>query len=347
MKASFRKYKLNFKQSAGTSRGVLHDKLTYFLKLEDQDRTGIGECALFQGLSADDRPDYEEKLQWLCENIALDKDLLFDELHEFPSLKFGLEQAFLSFQNENHYELFPSEFTLGQSGIPINGLIWMGSKDFMFEQIKVKVDQGFSTLKLKIGAIDFQEEIDLMKYIRKHFSSSDMVLRLDANGAFTTQNALEKLKVLSDFDIHSIEQPIRQNQWQAMAVLCQITPVPIALDEELIGVFDPSKKIELLEVIQPQYIILKPSLIGGFLGSDEWIMEAEKRNIPWWITSALESNVGLNAIAQYTFTKENTLPQGLGTGALYKNNISAPLQVDNGLLWYRDVPAHSIWRNPF
>lgn len=347
MKASFRKYRLNFKQSAGTSRGVLHDKLTYFLKLEEGDRRGIGECAVFRGLSADDRPDYEEKLAWLCAHIDYGKDFLYDQLRAFPSIQFGLEQAFLSFRNENPYELFPSAFTRGQRGIPINGLIWMGSKESMFEQIKVKVDQGFSTLKLKIGAIDFQEEMELLAYVRKQFSSSEMVLRVDANGAFTTQNALEKLKALSDFEIHSIEQPIRQNQWQAMAALCQITPVPIALDEELIGVFDRSEKIELLDIIKPQYIILKPSLIGGFLGSDEWIHEAEERQIPWWITSALESNVGLNAIAQYTYPKENALPQGLGTGALYKNNISAPLEVEKGLLWYRDPTKQSRWQNPF
>jgi L-alanine-DL-glutamate epimerase-like enolase superfamily enzyme len=213
----------------------------------------------------------------------------------------------------------------------------MGSESFMKEQIAKKIEAGFSCIKMKIGAIYFQQEINLLKSIRNQFSSKDIELRVDANGAFHPTNALEKLKILSDLDLHSIEQPIKQGQIDAMATLCKKTPLPIALDEELIGVFSVTKKQELLQTINPQYIILKPSLVGGFSGSDEWINLAEKQNIGWWITSALESNVGLNAIAQYTYTKQSIMPQGLGTGSLFTNNFECPMQVNNGQLQYNNL----------
>lgn len=334
IKALYKKHILHFKQASGTSRGVLKTKATYFLILKSNKKEGIGECGLFRGLSIDDRPDYEDKLKWVCENINLDSAYLLNELIEFPSIQFGLEMALKSLKSQDNFKLFPSNFTQSEDSILINGLIWMGSEAFMKQQIKEKIEAGFKCIKMKIGAIDFQQEINLIKSIRNEFTTEDIELRVDANGAFSPLEALEKLKILSDLDLHSIEQPIKQGQIEDMATLCEKTPLPIALDEELIGVFSVTKKQELLQTINPQYIILKPSLIGGFKGSDEWIDFAEKQNIGWWITSALESNIGLNAIAQYTYKKQSVLPQGLGTGSLFINNFDSPLQVKNGTLRY-------------
>ncbi|MFK5982725.1 MAG: o-succinylbenzoate synthase [Flavobacteriaceae bacterium] len=336
IKATYKKYTLNFKLPSGTSRGVLKTKDTYFLFLSENKKKGIGECGLFKGLSIDDRPDYEEKLQWLCNNIQLGLDQLYLELIDFPSIQTGLEIAFKSLNSNNHFEIFPSEFSRGEKSIPINGLVWMGDKDFMKQQISDKLKQGFTCIKMKIGAIDFKTELDLLKSIRKEYMASDIELRVDANGAFLPSEALEKLKWLSDLQLHSIEQPIKKGQWQEMARLCEDTPLPIALDEELIGIFSEEEKIKMIETINPQYIILKPSLIGGFKGSDSWIEKAENNNIGWWITSALESNVGLNAIAQYTFSKNSKLPQGLGTGSLFANNLPSTLEVCNGTLHYNN-----------
>ena len=334
IKATYHKYLLNFKQASGTSRGILRTKETWFLVLEREGKQGFGECGLFRGLSADDRPDYEEKLQWVCNNINLGLDILLTELVRFPSIQFGLEQAFLSLESENPFELFPSDFSKGKEQISINGLIWMGDKSFMQQQIKDKLQQGFTTIKMKIGAIDFDTEIGLLKSIRKEFSAKEIELRVDANGAFLPKKALEKLQRLAELELHSIEQPIKQGQWQEMARLCEETPLPIALDEELIGVFTSEEKEKCITTIQPQYIILKPSLVGGFQGSNEWIQIATNHNAGNWITSALESNIGLNAIAQWTYTLNNPLPQGLGTGSLFTNNIESPLEVTNGSLGY-------------
>jgi len=334
MKASYYKYILNFKQPSGTSRGILKTKETWFIIIDNKGKRGIGECGLFRGLSIDDRPDYEAKLKWACTNITLDLKELLDALIEFPSIQFGLEMAFKSLYGKNSFELFPSNFTRSNASIPINGLVWMGTEIFMKQQIEEKIKAGFSCIKMKIGAIDFKTEIELLKSIRKKFTSKDIELRVDANGAFSPKEALEKLKILSDLEIHSIEQPIKQGQSQEMAKLCEQSPLPIALDEELIGVFSVKKRKELLQTIKPQYIILKPSLIGGFENSSNWISLTKKHQIGWWITSALESNVGLNAIAQYTFKKQSSLPQGLGTGSLFTNNFDSPLQVKNGTLQY-------------
>ncbi|MEN8123940.1 MAG: o-succinylbenzoate synthase [Bacteroidota bacterium] len=343
IKAIYKKYILKFKLPAGTSRGVLNTKETFFLKLINKNRSGIGECALFKGLSIDDTVDYEEKLQWLCDHIHLGKEFLLKELVEYPSIQFGIEQAFLSLQSEDRFELFPSEFSRGKDAISINGLIWMGDKAFMLKQIREKLNSGFSVIKLKIGAIDFKTELELLKYIRKEFTPNEIEIRVDANGAFHPDQALEKLKRLSDFYLHSIEQPIRQSQWEEMAKLCMVTPLPIALDEELIGVFEIKEKIKMLQVIKPQYIILKPGLIGGFGGSEEWIKLAEENGVGWWITSALESNIGLNAIAQFTYTLQNKMPQGLGTGSLFTNNIASPLLVENGALHYKKYSKDHSW----
>lgn len=341
-KATYKKYILKFKQPGGTSRGVLHTKETYFLKINQNSKEGIGECALFKGLSIDDRTDYEEKLQWLCNNIHLDKDYLLKELIEYPSIQFGLEQALLSLKSKDKFELFPSKFTQGKDRISINGLVWMGDKSFMQKQIKDKLATGFTTIKLKIGAIDFESELELLKSIRNEFTVNEIELRVDANGAFHPNDALEKIKRLSELDIHSIEQPIKSNQWEEMAKLCSKTTLPIALDEELIGIFKNSDKEKLIQTIQPQYIILKPSLIGGFQGTDNWINIAKNNNIAWWITSALESNIGLSAIAQYTYILQTKMPQGLGTGSLFTNNIDSPLKVENGSLQYL---KNNIWGN--
>jgi o-succinylbenzoate synthase len=334
MLASYHKYILDFKRPSGTSRGVLTQKETWFIILEENGKKGIGECGILRGLSIDDRPDYEEKLKWTCANIHLGKDKLWEALLEFPSIQFGVEMAFLSLVSETPFLLFPSSFTNNTKSIPINGLVWMGEEAFMKQQIEEKLADGFRCIKLKIGAIDFDKELQLLRFIRQHFTPEQVEIRVDANGAFSSNEALYKLIQLSEFDLHSIEQPIQKNNTDSMAELCKTTPFPIALDEELIGVFTSAEKEELLLKIKPQYIILKPSFVGGFRGTQEWISLAEKHNIGWWITSALESNVGLNAIAQWTFTLNNPMPQGLGTGALYTNNFDCPLQVLQGQLWY-------------
>ncbi len=334
MKATYQKYILNFKNPSGTSRGVLNTKETWFLIVEQDCKKGIGECGILRGLSADDRPDYEEKLTWTCQNIHLGKDKLWEQLIEFPSIQFGVEMAFESLASSNPFLLFPSKFTEGKKTISINGLIWMGEPQFMKQQIEEKLAQGFNCIKLKIGAIDFQKELDLLHYIRANFDEKSIEIRVDANGAFNKMEALNKLNQLSGFELHSIEQPIFIKQYDSMAELCRKTPIPIALDEELIGVFNYSEKEALLQKIKPQFIILKPSFIGGFKGTKEWIDLAEKYQIGWWITSALESNIGLNAIAQWTFLQNNSMPQGLGTGGLYTNNFDCPLEVKNGQLQY-------------
>ncbi|MBS9462103.1 o-succinylbenzoate synthase [Flagellimonas sp. 389] len=337
MKASYTKYTLNFKAPSGTSRGVMTKKETWFLVLQDTKNYGIGECGLLKGLSIDDVPDYESKLSWVCDNIHLGERKLLEALIEFPSIRFGLEQAFLSLGSNHPFELFPSAFTTKESPVLINGLIWMGSEAFMLSQLEQKLKEGFKCIKMKIGAIDFETELKILKSIRANFTVDEIELRVDANGAFSLSSALEKLQKLSECQIHSIEQPIKPNNWETMAELCERTPLPIALDEELIGIQAVTEKEKLLQTIQPQYIILKPSLIGGYAASQEWINFAEQYDIGWWVTSALESNIGLNAIAQWTHTLKTTLPQGLGTGSLYTNNFESPLEVSDGKLFYRSA----------
>lgn len=337
MKASFTQHSLHFKQASGTSRGVLTKKETFLLEITEGDKKGIGECALFRGLSADDVPEYEQKLQWLCENINLDFKVLIHELKGFPSMVFGLEQALENLKHGGDL-YFPSDFTEGKSSIKINGLIWMGSVDFMQKQIEEKLSQGFDCIKLKIG-VDWPSERAIIHQLRKQFPKEQLEIRVDANGAFDFHTAQKVLEELAALDIHSIEQPIKKSQikgqYQEMALLCADTLTPIALDEELIGITEYQDKKHLLETILPQYIILKPALVGGFSGTDEWIALAESLNIPWWITSALESNIGLNAICQYTFTKNNPMPQGLGTGALFTNNFESPLVLKGDQMWYQ------------
>jgi len=325
---------LQFKFPAGTSRGVLLHKPSSFLLLEKDGFRGIGECSTIPNLSIDPVETYSEKLEEVCQllNEGIDADSI--DLSEFPSIAFGLETALLDLIAKGSKCLFPSAFTRGETGIPINGLVWMGDKDFMQKQIREKIAAGYHCIKLKVGALDFETELEIISGIRQQFSPEDIELRLDANGGFTPMDALKKLEKLAAFHIHSIEQPIRQKQLEAMATLCQQSPIPIVLDEELIGVTSEDKEC-ILEKIKPAYIILKPSLVGGFRQSEEWIQLAEKLNIGWWVTSALEANIGLNAIAQWTFTLNSQLPQGLGTGHLYHNNIPSPLAIESANLFYK------------
>ena len=333
MRAHWKKYTLQFKQASGTSRGILRTKDSYFIILEEKDNVGIGECGILRGLSADDTPDYEDRLDRLVREIEEPFDTLYEELKEYPSIQFGLEMALKDLNAKDHI-LFPGRFTEGEALQPINGLLWMGDISFMMDQLKQRLENGFSVIKMKIGALNFQDELDVLNKIRKEFSPSDIEIRVDANGAFTTMEAKQVLNQLAELSVHSIEQPIRRGQWEAMAELCELTPVSIALDEELIGVFDWSQRTNLLKVIKPQYIILKPSFIGGFRGSEHWIEEANKMDIGWWVTSALESNIGLSAIAQWNSTLNNPMPSGLGTGSLYTNNFNSPLYIEKGHIGY-------------
>ena len=335
-KASVEKYVLDFKRPSGTSRGVLTKKDSWFIRIWETKNpaiVGIGEASIIQNLSPEWDEHYEDFLEVVVKNINEYVNEGREGLLAYPSIYFAIETALLDLKNGGEGVVFPSDFVTNQAPIAINGLIWMGSKEYMFEEINEKIEEGYSCLKLKIGAIDFSSELDLLAFIRSKFSKNQLELRVDANGAFSPENSLHQLNELAQFDLHSIEQPIKQGQLTEMAELCAKTPVPIALDEELIGVHSKNEKQALLRKINPHYIILKPSLIGGFRGSDEWIELAESLNIDWWITSALESNIGLNAIAQYTFIKNNPLPQGLGTGQLYTNNIPSGLTISEGKLF--------------
>lgn len=332
--ADFTQHTLKFKKPGGTSRGVLHEKRSWYLIVKQMEKTGIGECGPLKGLSIDNFDEMENKLNEVCLNINDHEYWLKEGLTDFPSIRFGLETALLDLRNGGSRILYPSEFTEGNDFIRINGLIWMGKPDFMLEQVEEKLQLGFHCIKIKIGAIDFEEEIRLLSYIRDHYSAKEIELRVDANGAFSPNEAFDRLERLAELDIHSIEQPIKQNQWNAMEELCRQTPVPIALDEEIIGIRTLEEKQKLLKAVQPQYIILKPSLVGGFKESEEWIEVAEENNTGWWITSALESNIGLNAIAQWTYTLNNPMPQGLGTGQVFSNNIPSPLYLEGEKLYF-------------
>jgi len=334
MKIDIEERVLHFKQPAGTSRGVYTERKSWFVHLSDGDRTGIGECAPLPDLSCDVRPNYVEVLRQFCDDVERTGNIDYEAMRDYPSMLFGLETAILNMRNGER--LFDTPFTRGEEGIPINGLVWMGNYDEMLQRMEQKLEQGFRCVKLKIGAIDFEQELDLIKRIRSRFSFHEVELRLDANGAFPYEEALYKLELLSQYNIHSIEQPIRQGQWAYMAELCRESPLAIALDEELIGVNDPEMKRHMLNIIKPRYIILKPSLHGGMMGCREWIQTAKEYGIGSWITSALESNVGLNAIAQFcssVYGNAITMPQGLGTGQLFTDNIPMPLEIRCDKLW--------------
>lgn len=330
---------LPFKQPAGTSRGVYNTRKSWFVEIEDSEHPGckgVGECAPLPDLSCDARPEYEKTLESVCRMIELTGNVNYEMLRPYPSILFGIETAMTDLQNGGNGRLFDTPFTRGEEGITINGLVWMGSHDEMLARLESKMKAGFHCVKLKIGAIEFDSELDLIRHIRQAFTKEQIELRVDANGGFTFEDAPSRLDQLARYDIHSIEQPIRQHQWARMAQLCAISPIPIALDEELIGVNMPGMKQELLDTIRPQYIILKPSLHGGIRGTREWIDMAHQRGICSWITSALESNVGLNAVAQLAadvYGPDISMPQGLGTGMLFTDNIEMPLTIRGEKLW--------------
>ena len=356
---------LHFKQPAGTSRGVYTTRHSYYLTLTSDEMPGVegvGECATLPDLSCDAKPEYEMTLRQVCQMVEQMGRIPYDMIRAYPSITFGLETAFASFFDaakkfleivpaegassssemlkqkgvsvpagmENLTELFDSPFGRGEEGITINGLVWMGTYEEMLARLEEKLQAGFHCVKLKIGAIDFFKELDLIKRIRDVYTKEQVELRVDANGGFLPENAMSQLEALAKYDIHSIEQPIKQHQWPKMAQLCRETPLPIALDEELIGVNVRSMKQALLDTVRPQYIILKPSLHGGIYGCNEWIELANQRGIGSWITSALESNIGLNAIAHYAakvYGSNVKMPQGLGTGQLFTDNIPMPLEI--------------------
>lgn len=330
---------LHFKQPAGTSRGVYNIRKSWFVEIEDSERPGckgVGECAPLPDLSCDARPEYEKTLESICRMIELTGNVNYNMLRPYPSILFGIETAMTDLQNGGNGLLFDTPFARGEEGITINGLVWMGSHDEMLARLEAKMQAGFHCVKLKIGAIEFDSELDLIRHIRQAFTKEQIELRVDANGGFTFEDAQSRLEQLARYDIHSIEQPIRQHQWARMAQLCASSPIPIALDEELIGVNMPGMKQELLDTIRPQYIILKPSLHGGISGTREWIDMAHQRGIGSWITSALESNAGLNAVAQLAadvYGPDISMPQGLGTGMLFTDNIEMPLTIRGEKLW--------------
>ena len=333
MKIDIEERVLHFKQPAGTSRGVYTERKSWLVEATDGERRGVGECAPLPDLSCDARPDYAEVLRRFCDDVERTGQIDVEAMRDYPSMLFGLETALGMMDG---HTLFDTPFTRGEEGIPINGLVWMGSYEEMLARMEQKLEQGFRCVKLKIGAIDFESELEMVKRIRQRFSHHDVEIRLDANGGFKFEEALYKLELLSQYVVHSIEQPIRQGQWANMAELCRDAPLLIALDEELIGVNDPETKRQLLNIIKPAYIILKPSLHGGMTGCREWIAAARDMGIGSWITSALESNVGLSAIAQFcsdVYGPHISMPQGLGTGQLFTDNIPMPLEIRGDKLW--------------
>lgn len=337
MKINITERILHFKQPAGTSRGVYTERKIWLVEMKEGERKGIGECAPLPQLSCDDIPHYAETLRMFCDQIEQTGVIDYQALRPYPSMLFGLESAWAQLRVNGSAKLFDTPFGRGEEGITINGLVWMGTFEEMYQRIEEKIQAGFHCVKLKIGAIDWEREISLIKFIRQHFTKEQIELRVDANGGFTPQEAMKKLEQLATYDIHSIEQPIKQHQWKEMACLCHETPLPIALDEELIGINDTTSKIELLDTIRPQYIILKPSLHGGMHGSEEWIRLAQERGIGSWITSALESNIGLNAIAHFAakvYGPHISMPQGLGTGQLFTDNIPMPIEIRGEKLYF-------------
>jgi o-succinylbenzoate synthase len=348
LRVSSEHIKLDFKFPAGTSRGILKEKSSWIIRIHDKNKIGIGEVSVIEGLSPEfntqqaferNLKDYINKFE-TCLNENFISETLMDyfikthpSILAFPSIIFGFESAYLDFKNGGKQIYFDNDFTAGKTVIPINGLVWMGNESFMQEQLKEKIEIGFTTIKMKVGAIDWFKELKIIDQLRENYSKNDLTIRLDANGAFKAEEVKQKLHQLRDFEIHSIEQPIKRGQWQLMKELCEENIIPIALDEELIGIIGISNKIELLETIMPHYIILKPSLHGGFSGTKEWIELADQKQINWWITSALESNVGLNAICQFAANYPISIPQGLGTGGLYLNNFPSDLAVDRGFIF--------------
>ena len=325
MEYSWIKHQLKFKIPGGTSRGVLRYKDSWLIQISKGDQYGVGECSIIEGLSQESPQTVQNILEEIPQYLKNGKDFLLQRYTEAPAVQFAIEMAFSGLNSDHPLLHFHTKFTHHQQTIPINGLIWMGGVETMMTQLEQKIKLGFSCIKIKVGAIDFESECKFLDHIRKRFHSSDLTIRLDANGAFQPEDAMQKLSRLSVYNIHSIEQPIAPSQWKEMTTLCENSPIPIALDEELIGINSKVEKVNLIQEIKPQYIIIKPSLVGGWQGADQWVSIAERHAVDWWATSALESNIGLNAIAQWVSTKQINLPQGLGTGGLFTNNIDTPL----------------------
>ncbi|MBP6392629.1 MAG: o-succinylbenzoate synthase [Flavobacteriales bacterium] len=322
----------------GTSKGPITARTVWYLIVWHRDRPevqGFGEAALFPGHSKEFPADVRTKFLELCADTSNWEQRLRTDLIDVPSVRFAVEQCLRDLEAGGSKMLFPSEFTLGRQVIPINGLVWMGDKATMKQRIREQIDGGYSTVKMKIGAIGIEDELTLLKNVRAEYKAADLTLRVDANGAFSAQQAPEVLKRLADLQVHSIEQPVAPGLYEVMTELCAAPPLPIALDEDLIGANTHDAKVDLLDNVRPQYIVIKPSLVGGWAAAQEWIDLAKARNIGWWITSALESSIGLNAIAQFTATLNVTLAQGLGTGKVYENNIPSPLLAEKGFLRYR------------
>jgi len=337
IKAWYNKKKLFFLKPAGTSRGVLHHKPSWFLFLADDKNPeirGIGECSIIPGLSREKEDMVDQKINAVCRIINRDGLAAVPGLPEYPSVAFGLETALQDLRTGGRRELFPSDFTQGISFIRINGLIWMGPMESMLKQVEEKLKQGFRCLKFKMGSLHPEDELQLLRTVRNRFNARELELRVDANGAFEVHAAMEIIKKLAELEVHSIEQPIKPGRWEEMAWLCLHSPVPVALDEELPGRVTWEEKRSLITTIRPQYLVLKPGLLGGFQQAGDYISLAKQENIGWWITSALESNIGLNAIAQWTFMQANPLAQGLGTGKIYRHNVICPLTLKGENMFY-------------
>jgi len=343
VQASYIAHPLVFVRPVGTSRGVLEEKPCWFIKLTSQEgESGIGEVSFIPGLSVEEEEELEIQVDHICKLICRGEMDPRQHLPALPGVQFALETAVRDMETGGKQMLYPSKFTQGQVGIPTNGLIWMGAKDFIISQVREKLQLGFRVLKLKVGSLVFSEELDVLRWIRSEIGKADLEIRLDANGAWSLEEALKKMNQLNRYGIHSIEQPIAPGQMKALMLLCGESVIPVALDEELIGIRDPLERSSLLEQVRPAYIILKPGLLGGIAEASDWINRAEESDIGWWITSALESNVGLNAIAQWTWHRGVSRHQGLGTGALYTNNIPSPLQMSREQLWYRSENAWDL-----
>jgi O-succinylbenzoate synthase len=342
IKASYRKKILSLIKPAKTSRGILSRKPSWYICLRDDEAKeieGIGECTIFPGLSGETEKMVDQKIEEVCKIINSKGLDSIPDLALFPSLSFGLETALIDLKTGGKRILFPTAFTEGRFFIRINGLIWMGPVEYLSKQVNEKLDQGFGCLKLKIGSLRKEDELSLLQSIRSRFDARKLELRVDANGAYSYDEALETMKKLADLEVHSIEQPMKPGTWEKMARLCMNAPIPVALDEELLGKYNPEEKKLLISAIRPQYLVLKPGLLGGFQQANEYITLAKQENLGWWITSALESNIGLNAIAQWAYTYNNSSVQGLGTGKLYRQNVICPLSLEGDRLFYRPGKA--------
>lgn len=352
LQASFFKRTFHFSFNARTSRGAMKQRDSWFLKVWDSGSPevfGIGEAGPVPGLSSEKPTDIHKQLtdvvQKISSGLSLASVRSIPEINEqfrsmtlYPSVLVAVETALLDLQSGGKRIIFNNDFVKGKP-VSINGLVWMGGLDVMLQQVSIKIEEGFTCIKLKIGGLNFEKELDILQFVRRKYFRDQINIRLDANGAFKAEQVMYKLMDLSQYDVHSIEQPLKAGS-SFLPELCQKSPIPIALDEELTGISTREGKMELLDRVKPQFLVLKPSLHGGFYGCAEWISLADERGIGWWVTSAMESNVGLNAIAQFASNYPLPLPQGLGTGTIFRDNIPSPLEVKRGTLVY---DTQGIW----